>query len=294
MLLGDFNMTFNSKVKSELCRIGVFPGCCAKAELYGALLLGQRFDPAGIRVVTRHPGFLGRLNNLLNAAFDVDAAFGDSLYIPPPLCAVIYEAYGYGDPGIALHLNNAILENDCCQAAFWRGAFLAGGAVTDPIKSYHLEIVTPRLPLSRELSTLMLECGFYTKQTTRSGAQVLYFKASESIEDFLTLIGAPICAMDVMETKIEKDLRNRVNRAVNCETGNVTRTVEAYARQRVAIERLMNSERWDTLPDELKKTASERLANPEESLAELASQLGVGRSGLNHRLRKLEKMGNSI
>lgn len=288
-------MTFNSTVKSELCRAYIAPGCCARAELYGALLLGQQFEPSGIRVVTRHEGFAERLRGLLKAALDIDLPRGGDLHITSrELCSKVYGAYGYGDTGFALHLNNAALENDCCPAAFWRGAFLAGGAVIDPLKSYHLEIVTPRLPLSRELTALMLECGLTPKHTARAGAQMLYFKASEAIEDFLTLIGAPVSAMAVMEAKIEKDLRNRVNRAVNCETGNVTKTVEAYARQRVAIERLMSSERWDKLPEPLKRTAEERLANPEESLAELADRLGVGRSGLNHRLRKLEELGNSV
>ncbi len=287
-------MTFNSKVKTELCRVEIIPGCCVRAELYGALLLGQQFEPGGIRIVTKHPGFAARLRQLLMSAFDIDLPGGGDVCITSrELCSKIHSAYGYGGAGVALHLNNSALENDCCPAAFLRGAFLAGGAVIDPLKSYHLEIVTPRLPLSRELTALMLECGLTPKHIPRSGAQLLYFKASEAIEDFLTLIGAPVSAMEVMEAKIEKDLRNRVNRAVNCETGNVTKTVEAYARQRVAIERLMGSERWDRLPDSLKTTASERLANPEESLSELSERLGVGRSALNHRLRKLEELGRA-
>lgn len=288
-------MTFNSRVKSELCRAETARDCCARAELYGSLLLGQQFDLDGIRIYTKHPAFAERLSRLVKAVLGVSVEpHGDFHITDPEIVSGLYRLYGYDGAGIALHLNNAVLENECCPASFWRGAFLAGGSVTDPSKGYHLEIVTPRLPLTRELKALMLECGIEPKQTVRAGSQLLYLKASEGIEDFLTLIGAPISAMALMEMKIEKDLRNRVNRAVNCETGNVSKTVEAYARQRVAIERLMSSPQWDTLQEPLKRIAAERLANPEESLTELSERLGMGRSALNHRLRKLEQLSGRL
>ncbi len=287
-------MTFSAQVKQELCRRAPENDCCALAEVYGALMLGQSFEEHEVRVVTTHVDFAHRLAALLARCFGLDlkprrsaSNHWDVTLRDASAIVRIMESFGYGRREVALHLNNALLCEDCCPAAFWRGAFLSGGSITDPGKTYHLEMVTPRLPLSRELMTLMLECDLTPHLTTRGGVQVLYFKASESIEDFLTLIGAPVSALSLMETKVEKDLRNLVNRKVNCETGNVTRTVDAAARATEAILQLMSSPSWDKLSEPLRHTARVRLENPEESLSELAERLSIGKSALNHRLRKI-------
>ena len=170
-----------------------------------------------------------------------------------------------------------------------RGAFLTGGAVTDPAKSYHLEIVTNHFNVSRQTYSLLLELGFAPKETSRSGNYIIYFKQSTAIEDFLTLIGAPIHAMELMSAKIEKDMRNTVNRKVNCDTANVTKTVDAAAAQLEAIGRIKAAGAFEALPDRLKQTAQLRMDNPELSIKELAdiSIPPVTKSCMNHRIRKL-------
>ena len=164
--------------------------------------------------------------------------------------------------------------------------------MTDPAKRYHLELSTPHLSVSRELRALLLEAGFSPKETTRKGNSVTYFKQSEAIEDFLTAIGAPLAAMEIMNAKAEKDLRGSVNRRVNCDSANLDKAVDAALEQVEAIERYARSRGLDALPDKLRATAELRLSHPELTLSQLAalSDPPVTKSCLNHRLRKLMEL----
>ena len=175
------------------------------------------------------------------------------------------------------------------------GAFLAGGSVTDPQKGYHLELATTHLRVSRELHTLLLELGYTPKETTRKANYITYFKQSEAIEDFLTAIGAPIAAMELMNAKAEKLLRNGVNRRVNCEAANVDKTVDAALEQRQAIQALREAGTLDTLSPKLREAAALREAHPELSLAQLAALCDppVTKSSLSHRLRKLIQLSQA-
>ena len=170
-----------------------------------------------------------------------------------------------------------------------RGAFLAGGSVTDPEKRYHLELATTHYSVSREAYSVLLEMGFSPKEAERKGNRLLYFKKSEHIEDFLTTIGAPISAMDVMSAKIEKDMKNSINRKVNCDSANADKVVAAAAEQMEAIRRIDRLYGLDSLPEKLQEAALLRFANPEASLADLAqlSYPPVSKSCLSHRLKKL-------
>ena len=169
---------------------------------------------------------------------------------------------------------------------------MAGGSVTNPEKRYHLELVTDHYNVSHETYSVLLDMGFSPKDTSRSGNYIIYLKQSEAIEDFLTTIGAPIAAMEVMSAKVEKDVRNSVNRRVNCETANVGKMAYASVDQIKAIERLEKSGVINSLPEKLRNTAKTRKENPEISLSELAVLLDppVSKSCLNHRLRKLVKL----
>ena len=138
---------------------------------------------------------------------------------------------------VAHHINLAVLENDCCRASFLRGAFLAGGSVTDPSKNYHLELITAHASVSRETAALLTELGFAARSIDRGANTVLYFKKSEAIEDFLTKIGAPCAAMDIMSAKVEKSMNNTINRKVNCDTANADKVVAAAQEQIDAIRR---------------------------------------------------------
>ena len=197
---------------------------------------------------------------------------------------------------LVLHINFGLLEEECCRASFLRGAFFAGGSLTDPLKRYHLELNTSHLQASRELEVLLRECGYPPKGLSRNGSFITYFKQSDQIEDFLTLIGAPVAAMHLMSAKLEKDLRNSVNRRLNCDSANLDKAVEAAQEQLEAIRRLRSADLLDKLPDKLKKTAALRLEYPELSLSELAAAFDppVTKSCLNHRLRKIQELAKTL
>ena len=210
---------------------------------------------------------------------------------------MLFRSLGY-DPlqNLVLHINFGLLEERCCRGAFLRGCFFAGGSAIDPLKRYHLELTTSHLQASRELEVLLRECGYPPKNIARNSSFVTYFKQSDQIEDFLTFIGAPVASMQVMSAKMEKDLRNSVNRRLNCDTANLDKAVEAAQKQAETIRKLQTAGKLDQLPDKLRQTAETRLENPELPLSELALILDppVTKSCLNHRLRKLMALAEEL
>ena len=292
-------MSFSANVKAELCRASFGKKCCSVAECHGILLFCNTYTAEQIKIVTESWEFAERLPKLFKKAFNIEF---DSLPAEtkggkrtfqiqdPNKIAAIFNQFGFvANQSLSVHVNFSILEEPCCQVSFLRGAFLAGGSVTDPEKRYHLELATSHHKVSKETYALMLDMGFYPKDTSRNGSNILYFKQSNYIEDFLTMLGAPVCAMGVMEAKVEKDLRNGVNRRVNCETANLTKVVDAAQEQMAAIRRLEERKLFDTLPEKIRNTALLRKENPEATLAELAELVEppVTKSAMNHRMRKL-------
>lgn len=292
-------MSFSNEVKTELCRWAISPKSCARAEAYGVLLFCHSFTDNEVKIVTGCPAFAQRLPELFKRAFRVTfdrkpegAAQGKETFLitEEGKRAAIGETLGY-DPGATLahHINLALLEEDACRTAFLRGAFLAGGSVSDPAKSYHLELCTSHYSVSRELPALLREVGFEPKQTTRKSNYVTYMKSSETIADFLTALGAPLASMELMNAKLEKHLRGSVNRRVNCDSANLDKAVDAALEQVEAIQRYARTRGLDSLPDKLRETAELRLAHPELTLSQLSVlfQPPITKSALNHRLRKL-------
>lgn len=291
--------SFSALVKAELCRAPLNRRCCAQAEAYGVLLYCNTFRGDEIKIMTESEPFAQRLPALFKKAFKVTfdrLPDGAGKYIftirDPKKLAAILQVYGGAATDVALHINFAVVEEDCCRASFFRGAFLAGGSVTDPRKGYHLELATSHRGVSREVPVLLGEMDFHPKNAQRKGNGVTYFKQSEHIEDFLITIGAPLTAMEVMNAKLEKSLRGGVNRRVNCDAANLDKAVEAAQSQLEAIRRLREDRRLNGLPDKLKQAAMLRLENPEDTLSQLAELFDppITKSALNHRLRKLVEL----
>ena len=292
--------SFSFKAKSELCRTAVQRLCCARAECYGVLLYCNTFTMQEVRIITENQEFAARLPRLFHRAFNVkfdrlpaDEPSGSKLIFQitdPDKLRRIVDALGY-DPrqSLVLHVNFALLEDDCCRVSFLRGAFLAGGSVTDPEKRYHLELSTSHVQASREVSALLQEMGFLPRSVMRSGSAVIYFKQSEHIEDLLTTLGAPVAATEIMTAKVDKEIRNGANRAMNCDMANVNKTLDAVAAQQEAIEKLKETGWLERLPDKIQETASLRMQNPELPLAQLAALFDppISKSCLNHRIRKI-------
>ena len=295
-------MTFGGEVKNELCRLEVHKKCCAQAEAYGVLLYCNTFTAQELRIITECEEFAIRLPELF------DRAFGGLSFDRMPTALEqkyifqindgeklerIIDAFGFdARQSPVLHINFGLLEEGCCRAAFLRGAFLAGGSVTDPNKRYHLELETSHAQASRELQALLTDMGQQPKQVARGGYQVTYFKNSDQIEDLLTLMGAPLSAMALMNTRAEKELRNGVNRRVNCESANLDKAVDAAQEQLEAIRRLYELGRVEELSPQLKETVILRETYPELTLSQLAEEFDppVTKSCLNHRLRKLVEL----
>ena len=294
-------MSFSGDVKTELCRVEPTRACCARAELYGALLYCHTFTAREARIITESESFARRLPELLRRAFALDfdrlPAEGEQKYIfqltDGEKLGRVIDAFGFDSrQSPVLHINFGLLEEGCCRAAFLRGAFLAGGSVTEPRKRYHLELVTSHAQASRELLALLTDMGRRPKQTVRGGCRVTYFKSGDQIEDFLTLMGAPLSAMALMNTRAEKELRNGVNRRVNCEAANLDKAVDAAQEQLEAIRRLYALDRVESLSAQLKETIILRETYPELTLSQLAEEFEppVTKSCLNHRLRKLVEL----
>lgn len=297
-------MSFSSNVKQELCRIPINRRQEAAAELYGILLYCNVFSAELIRITTESRDLADRLPRLMKRVFGFSfdqepeaEQTGKLLFCVNAEDKIrkIFAQYGLSaEHDVTLHVNYGMLEEDEERLAFLRGTFLSGGSVTDPAKRYHLELTTSHYKVSRETCALLLDAGFSPKQTTRGGNSILYFKQSDLIEDFLTAIGAPVCAMGVMEAKVEKDLRNDVNRRVNCETANLTKVVDASMEQVASIKKLQERGILKDLPPKLQQTARLRLDNPEATLLELAAMQDppVTKSAMNHRMRKLVALAN--
>jgi len=292
-------MSFSYDTKEELCKTAQRGTCCAVAECYGMLLYCNTFSSHEIRIITGNQMLGKRLTERFYSAFSIsfdslpdESKAGKQSYIisETDKLSRVFEEYGFSlDNLIAHHVNLGVLEEECCRRSFIRGAFLTGGAITNPAKSYHLELVTDHYSVSREMYSLLLEMGFHPKETARGGNYITYFKQSTAIEEFLTIIGAPIHAMKLMEAKIEKDMRNSINRKVNCDTANATKIIDAAATQIEAITKIEAAGALETLPEKLRLTALLRVQNPELSIKELAeiSTPPVTKSCMNHRLRKL-------
>lgn len=297
------SVSFSAAAKAEVCRALPQKKCCALAQCFGILLYCNSFSADGIRIITESRELAAMLPKLFRKAFgfsfdqvpDTDSA-GKLIFQISEKGKIqqIMTAYGFDIHDTwALHVNLPVVENDCCKAAFLRGAFLTGGSVTDPIKAYHMEITTTHHSVARETHTLMWETlGFYPKDALRSGGQVLYIKNSELISDFLTFLGAPIAAMGIMEARLEKELNNKVNRRCNCDDANTSKVVEAAQEHLNAIRILRERGMLENLPAKLQQAVQAREENPEASLTELASLMTppISKPAMNHRLKKIVEL----
>ena len=299
--------SFSGTAKAEVCRAFPQKKCCALAQCFGILLYCNSFGSDGIRIITESREFGQNLPKLFKKAFDLEFDSYPSLESPgklvfqiddPEKIALIMSAYGF-DPQttLSLHVNLPVVEDDCCKASFLRGAFLAGGSVTDPGKGYHLEIATGHHSVARETYALMQEVlGFYPKTAERSGGLILYLKQSDMICDCLTYLGAPVAAMGIMEAKLEKELNNKVNRRCNCDDANTSKVVEAAQEQLSAIRTLREKGILEQLPQKIQAAAAAREQNPESSLTELAAMMvpPISKPAMNSRLKKILTMAKEV
>lgn len=296
-------MSFSQDVKSELALLTDLSDCCMKAESYGMLLFGKYYSQTRIGLLTENKNVANAYSVFCKECCGVKArttktkAGNYSLSVSAQSEIMkIMRYFGQSPQNVALRINRANFEDDCCYASFLRGAFLSCGTIADPMKNYHLEFVIPFFKLTNDFATLLGDMGLTPKIVERGNSYVVYFKDSENIEDFLTLIGAASSSLELMGVKMMKDVRNKINRKVNFETANISRTVNAAMAQIAAIEKIEKTKGLSWLPEQLKNIAIIRKNNPDMSLDEIKNELGgeISRSGVNHRLNRLIKIADEL
>lgn len=298
-------MSFSGEVKKELCFLDEEQQnqCCKLAECYGALLMGKYFSSREIVFSTEYDYVAEHIYNLF------EDCLGEQLFKreqskkkfklvieDKDKIKKVYDLFGHDKKQLNLRINRGNLADDCCLSHFIRGAFLACGTVTDPNKTYHLEFVVPFMKLSQDFYRLVTEAGIFAKTVVRKGSNVIYIKDSENIEDILTMMGGQRSSLEIMSIKIQKDMRNTVNRKVNFECANIERSVKAGLAQVDAINLIIKRQGIDTLPEEFKELALLRLENPDMSLKQLGESLSVplSRSGVKHRLDKILEIADKL
>ncbi len=305
-------MSYSSQAKEELCRFEPDSVCCLLAELSGIVSAAGSVIYRGsgekrLSIETENSAVARRAFTLLREVFDVQPELstlrrarlgGRSAYrveIRGGEASFVLEGCGIA-MGQRRGVPKEVTVRKCCRMAFLRGVFLACGSVTDPEKEYHLEFALADEAFAQALQKLIARFGLGAHVIRRRQTTLVYLKGQSDITDMLSICGAQSARFAMEDAYIRKELRNNANRAVNCDSANVQRAVTAASRQTQAIERLLAAKGEQSLPPALLETAKKRLAYPEVSLEELGHMLDppVGKSGVNHRLRKLEQMAEEL
>lgn len=295
-------MSFSSELKSELANAENLSSCCFHAQVYG-LVLFAHFSKYNFSITTENNDVFSLYLSYLKDYCEVEPVISETgtkkqtAYLKTDKDKEkAFEKFGHTSKEATLRINRANISEECCSAAFLRGVFLSCGTVTDPERGYHLEFVVPYKRLSADLMKFMDELGLNPKYIVRKGNHVIYFKDSESIEDILAIMGAANASLYIMNVKIEKDVKNKINRRINFEISNINKTVDAAKLQLEAIEYIEGKCGISALPDNLQKIAELRLENPEASLKDLEQMLDepISRSGVNHRLGRIVKFAENL
>ncbi|OQB25816.1 MAG: putative sporulation transcription regulator WhiA [Firmicutes bacterium ADurb.Bin182] len=308
-------MSFSSCAKDELVKIKLKTGeeklaaLCALTNTAGSLTMG-RSDRVGVQFSSESFSVGKYIAQLAGSLYRVDASIsvrehkrlnarsalvrlsgGDTLKLLLDIGALIAQngVLSFGDS-----VPENLLKSDSARRAFLRGAFLGAGSVSDPSHGYHLEIVCRRESFADTVCSLMCEQGMNAKTMLRKNSFVIYLKDGEMISDFLAFISASGTTLELENVRVEKSLRNYLNRTNNCEMANVQKTIRAAVSQIAGIQLIRKERGLESLPPPLRQVAEARLNNPDASLEMLADLLGIGKSGVNHRLLKLMKIAQEI
>lgn len=309
-------MSFSSKTKNELSRLRSDDKCCQKAELSALIRVSGTIILAGLnktklKIITEnaavarlifvlfkkslnvHTEVLVSKNKNLKKNHSYYIQIDDANYILKQLGIIVEE-------NKLLRINESVpwtlLDKDCCKRAYIRGVFLGGGSISDPDKGYHMEFVLHSEAFAKEFQDLINSYQLNAKVIQRKNNYVVYLKEGDNIVDLLNIIGAHTTLLNFENVRIVKQMRNNVNRLVNCETANLTKTVDAAYKQIQNIETIDKYMGLESLPENLKAIALLRLENKGISLKELGQLLDppVGKSGVNHRFKKIQAIAEDL
>lgn len=302
------NSSFSFEVKRELAKIKIDSNAHMLSECYGMLLFSSKFSSREIVFKTDNSYIAKRFEFLVTSLYQpIIEKYRDKnkskLYkfslIVPDECKKIYESLGHTSKDLKLRINRANIEDESLYSSFLRGVFLSCGSVTNPEKSYHLELTVSHKTLAENLIHLINEVDvfdFNPKLASRKGGYIVYLKGNNYICDFLAYIGAGNSVMSIIETTAYKEMINSLNRRQNSELANIKKKADASAKQILAIKKIEKIKGLDYLNDDLKALALLRLEYPEMSLKELGENLNpkLSRSGVNHRVEKILKIADSL
>ncbi|MCI8797015.1 MAG: DNA-binding protein WhiA [Dorea sp.] len=286
-------MSFSGMIKEELSAHCAKARHCRLAELEALIRMSGTFGEdrrgvASVRFHTENFTVARKCFTLLQKTFNIETCIAIRRNMSKGSCG--YNIYAKGEDLLAV--KNALVQAVCCKRAYIRGAFIAAGSISNPSKSYHFEIVCNRLEEAEYLRSMMNVFDLDAKIIERKKTYVVYLKEGAQIVDVLNVMEAHVALLEFENIRIMKEMRNSVNRKVNCETANINKTVSAAVRQMEDIKYIRDTVGFDRLPEGLKDVALTRLAYPDASLKELGGLLEtpVGKSGVNHRLRKLSEI----
>lgn len=293
-------MTFSYRLKKELCEIRPFNRELQYAQLSGLLMFCKEFESNIVLFSTEYFEIAEYFTKLIKYIFKYNANISKA----PKLSnvdAVVYTV-SITESNIVDKLNEMVdnisdfINSTEAVSAYIRGAFLACGTITDPEKSYHIEFVTQYENAAEFLCDIISNLSINAKISKRKGNYIVYLKESANIEDLVTYMGATKSTLALMDVKVYKDMRNKVNRITNCETANLNKTVTASAKQIEDIKKIEKNMGLESLSDDLKQIAQIRLKNPDMSLSEIATELvpPISRSGVNHRFKKISEIASNI
>lgn len=286
-------MSFSGEVKEELAKHISSARHCQIAELAAIMNFCGQYgrDEKGnytIGFQTENEAVVRKGFTLLKKTYNIEA---DSVLNEADIQGILQKIGNLEEP-----VSRLLVKNACCKRAFLRGAFLSVGSMSDPVKGYHLEFDCTDERKARQLQEVMEAFDIESKIILRKKYYVVYLKEGSGIVDLLNVCEAPVSLMNLENLRILKEMRNSVNRRVNCETANIAKTVNAAARQVEDIEFLRVHYGFQNLPEALREMAEIRLENPDAPLKELGEYFHppIGKSGVNHRLRKLSQLAEKV
>ena len=293
-------MSFSQAVKNEILRRKISKPCCNMAAAYAVACFGKYFDDRGVVLQTENEGVAtfaqklyrrcGVQGTVLSKERTTGPVYEFSVKDPAEV-AKLLTLFGHTGKEPTLRIRPENFKCQSCMQAFISTAFLCCGTMTDPEKSYNLEFLSTRHYLSQQLEAMLAEHDFHPHRALRKGANTIYIKAADHIEDLLTFMGAGGAAMRIMNQRLYNEMRNKTNRLSNCETANLGKSVQAAVQVQLAIEKLQAAGAMNTLPENLRQTAKLRMQYPDLPLAKLAQKFDppVSKAGLSHRMKKIQE-----
>jgi len=298
-------LSFSQEVKNEILRHRITKPCCNVAAAYAVACFGKYFDDRGVVLQTENEGVAqlaqkvyrrcGIQGQLLRKERPTGPVFEFSVKDAQEIQKML-ELFGHTGREPTLRIRPEHFKCQKCAQTFIATAFLCCGTMTDPEKSYNLEFLSTRHYLSQQLEAMLAEHDFHPHRALRKGANTVYVKAADHIEDLLTFMGAGGAAMRIMDQRLYNEMRNKTNRLSNCETANLGKSVQAVVQVQMAIQRLKDAGALATLPEPLRQTAKMRMQYPDLPLAKLAQKMDppVSKAGLSHRLKRIQEAAQRL